>query len=139
MISVSFQIVGNLLLVSAIVFQRFSDIADDSAAGHQSLADFGSGTATLDCKKARIKKKITTKWEIIIGLIWVIFGLFLSIPNITALIRNIQLCENFIFNIFFMIFGFIGSIFISKIVPRLDRKKIDAYANKKTDGEVWIE
>ena len=38
-----------------------------------------------------------------------------------------------------MIFGFIGSIFISKIVPRLDRKKIDAYANKKTDGEVWIE
>lgn len=128
MISVSFQIVGNLLLVSAIVFQRFSDIADDSAV-----------KITLDCKKARIKKKITTKWEIIIGLIWVIFGLFLSIPNITALIRNIQLCENFIFNIFFMIFGFIGSIFISKIVPRLDRKKIDAYANKKTDGEVWIE
>lgn len=128
MISVSFQIVGNLLLVSAIVFQRFSDIANDSAV-----------KITLDCKKARIKKKITTKWEIIIGLIWVIFGLFLSIPNITALIRNIQLCENFIFNIFFMIFGFIGSIFISKIVPRLDRKKIDAYANKKTDGEVWIE
>ena len=128
MISVSFQIVGNLLLVSAIVFQRFSDITDDSAV-----------KITLDCKKARIKKKITTKWEIIIGLIWVIFGLFLSIPNITALIRNIQLCENFIFNIFFMIFGFIGSIFISKIVPRLDRKKIDAYANKKTDGEVWIE
>lgn len=128
MISVSFQIVGNLLLVSAILFQRFSDIADDSAV-----------KITLDCKKARIKKKITTKWEIIIGLIWVIFGLFLSIPNITALIRNIQLCENFIFNIFFMIFGFIGSIFISKIVTRLDRKKIDAYANKKTDGEVWIE
>ena len=127
-ISVSFQIVGNLLLVSAIVFQRFSDIADDSAV-----------KITLDCKKARIKKKITTKCEIIIGLIWVIFGLFLSIPNITALIRNIQLCENFIFNIFFMIFGFIGSIFISKIVPILDRKKIDAYANKKTDGEVWIE
>ena len=128
MISVSFQIVGNLLLVSAIVFQRFSDIADDSAV-----------KITLDCKKARIKKKITTRWEVIIGLIWVIFGLFLSIPNITALIRNIQLCENFIFNIFFMIFGFIGSIFISKIVPILDRKKIDAYANKKTDGEVWIE
>ena len=128
MISVSFQIVGNLLLVSAIVFQRFSDIADDSAV-----------KITLDCKKARIKKKIITKWEIIIGLIWVIVGLTLSIPNITALIRKIQLCENFIFNIFFMIFGFIGSIFISKIVPILDRKKIDAYANKKTDGEVWIE
>ena len=128
MISVSFQIVGNLLLVSAIVFQRFSDIADDSAV-----------KITLDCKKARIKKKITTRWEIIIGLIWVIFGLFLSIPNITALIRNLQIFENFIFNIFFMIFGFIGSIFISKIVPILDRKKIDAYANKKTDGEVWIE
>lgn len=128
MISVSFQIVGNLLLVSAIVFQRFSDIADDSAV-----------KITLDCKKARIKKKITTRWEIIIGLIWVILGLFLSIPNITALIRNLQIFENFIFNIFFMIFGFIGSIFISKIVPILDRKKIDAYANKKTDGEVWIE
>ena len=78
MISVSFQIVGNLLLVSAIVFQRFSDIADDSAV-----------KITLDCKKARIKKKITTRWEIIIGLIWVILGLFLSIPNITALIRNL--------------------------------------------------
>ena len=128
MISVSFQIVGNPLLVSAIVFQRFSDIADDSAV-----------KITLDCKKARIKKKITTRWEIIIGLIWVILGLFLSIPNITALIRNLQIFENFIFNIFFMIFGFIGSIFISKIVPILDRKKIDAYANKKTDGEVWIE
>lgn len=127
MISVSFQIVGNLLLVSAIVFQRFSDIADSAVK------------ITLDCKKARIKKKITTKWEIIIGLIWVIFGLFLSIQSINNFIKNISLCENWLFNISLIILLFIISILISKFIQRLCREKIDAYVNKKTDGEVWIE
>lgn len=127
MISVSFQIVGNLLLVSAIVFQRFSDIADDSAV-----------KITLDCKKARIKKKITTKWEIIIGLFWVIVGLTLSIQSINNFIKNISFCENWLFNISLIILLFIISILISKFIPRLCREKIDAYVNKKTDGEVWI-
>ena len=128
MISVSFQIVGNLLLVSAIVFQRFSDIVDDSAV-----------KITLDCKKARIKKKIITKWEIIIGLIWVIVGLTLSIQSINNFIKNISLCENWLFNISLIILLFIISILISKIVPRLVRKKLMLMRIKKTDGEVWIE
>ena len=123
MISVSFQIVGNLLLVSAIVFQRFSDIADDSAV-----------KITLDCKKARIKKKITTKWEIIIGLFWVIVGLTLSIQSINNFIKNISFCENWLFNISLIILLFIISILISKFISRLCREKIDSYLYKKTYG-----
>lgn len=128
MLSVSFQIVGNFLLVFAIISQNFADISNDSAV-----------IIGLDNKKDKIKKKLATKCEIIIGLFWVIIGLTLSIQSINNFIKNISLCENWLFNISLIILLFIISILISKIVPRLDRKKIDAYANKKTDGEVWIE
>lgn len=128
MLSVSFQIVGNFLLVFAIISQNFADISNDSAV-----------IIGLDNKKDKIKKKLATKCEIIIGLFWVIIGLTLSIQSINNFIKNISLCENWLFNIYLIILLFIISILISKIVPRLDRKKIDAYANKKTDGEVWIE
>ena len=128
MLSVSFQIVGNFLLVFAIISQNFADISNDSAV-----------IIGLDNKKDKIKKKLATKCEIIIGLFWVIIGLTLSIQSINNFIKNISLCENWLFNISLFILLFIISILISKIVPRLDRKKIDAYANKKTDGEVWIE
>lgn len=128
MLSVSFQIVGNFLLVFAIISQNFADISNDSAV-----------IIGLDNKKDKIKKKLATKCEIIIGLFWVIIGLTLSIQSINNFIKNISLCENWLFNISLIILLFIISILISKIVPILDRKKIDAYANKKTDGEVWIE
>ena len=128
MLAVSFQIVGNFLLVFAIISQNFADISNDSAV-----------IIGLDNKKDKIKKKLATKCEIIIGLFWVIIGLTLSIQSINNFIKNISLCENWLFNISLIILLFIISILISKIVPRLDRKKIDAYANKKTDGEVWIE
>jgi hypothetical protein len=128
MLSVSFQIVGNFLLVFAIISQNFADISNDSAV-----------IIGLDNKKDKIKKKLATKCEIIIGLFWVIIGLTLSIQRINNFIKNISLCENWLFNISLIILLFIISILISKIVPRLDRKKIDAYANKKTEGEVWIE
>ena len=128
MLSVSFQIVGNFLLVFAIISQNFADISNDSTV-----------IIGLDNKKDKIKKKLATKCEIIIGLFWVIIGLTLSIQSINNFIKNISLCENWLFNISLIILLFIISILISKIVPRLDRKKIDAYANKKTDGEVWIE
>ena len=128
MLSVSFQIVGNFLLVFAIISQNFADISNDSAV-----------IIGLDNKKDKIKKKLTTKCEIIIGLFWVIVGLTLSIQSINNFIKNISLCENWLFNISLIILLFIISILISKFIPRLYREKIDAYVNKKTDGEVWIE
>lgn len=112
MLSVSFQIVGNFLLVFAIISQNFADISNDSAV-----------IIGLDNKKDKIKKKLATKCEIIIGLFWVIIGLTLSIQSINNFIKNISLCENWLFNISLIILLFIISILISKIVPRLDRKK----------------
>lgn len=128
MTSIFFQIVGNIFLVWAIIFQKFSDISNDSVIN---VSD--------SYRKEKIIKMLKTKVKITIGLIYVIVGLLLSIPCIDSFIINISLFSNCCFNVILIILLFFIVLLTEKLFISKKRDEINKAVNERKEGQIWTE
>lgn len=128
MLSIFLQITGNILLVYAVITQNFSDMTTESAF---SLSN--------DLKRKRIIGKLTTKWEILFGFIYVIIGLIVSLPKIATKLESICFLNNYFVNIVITIILLFIAFMVTKLIVYSNKKKIEEAVNQRIEGETWIE
>lgn len=128
MVSVIFQIFGNILLVWAIIFQPFSEISKYSRIN-----------VSEQNKREKITNNFKTKVKIIIGLVYVIIGLIFSIPCINSFIQKVSLFSTCYLIAILIFILFLIAFVMEKLFVFIYKEKIDKAVNEKQDGEIWIE
>ena len=128
MVSVIFQIFGNILLVWTIIFQPFSEISKYSRIN-----------VSEQNKREKITNNFKTKVKIIIGLVYVIIGLIFSIPCINSFIQKVSLFSTCYLIAILIFILFLIAFVMEKLFVFIYKEKIDKAVNEKQDGEIWIE
>lgn len=128
MLSIIYQIIGNIFLVWAIISRSFKGLVLDSTVN-----------ISIDAKRKNITKSLQIKAQIVIGLLYVIIGLLISIPSVHKLLQKCILFRNTLFIILFLIVIVFFSIGIILLIPKFYKKEIERVINVRKDGEIWIE
>lgn len=126
--SIIFQIFGNLLLLWAIITRSFSELVHDSAVN-----------ISTERKRITLQKSLKTKNQIIIGLIYVVIGLIISIPYINDILNDVIFFQTPLFLIFFSLSLVLLAIGITYFIQRINRKKVDKATLERNEGDLWVE